>query len=187
MIINVAGTNGSGKTTAVKAVLAKATSQIPIIDGNKVTGYICEFSGVTNPTVVIGEYRDDLGSSGCDSIKDTVGLFARIEGLHVEGKNVIYEGMKMMNHMRGIELQRRTKALCVVHLNTPWSECERRIRARRAARGADPDAPISDDVRGTVKRTENFVRKVRGYGARIFTPSSDEAPAIILGILQRGE
>lgn len=128
MIINIVGTSGSGKSTAVRALMADRPCQ-PIHVEGRATPIAYK---VGDNTIVIGAYSPGVGTGGCDTIKDVVKVYDLILLYHQQGFHVIYEGLFVMNHTRGVALQRETKAVTVLQLTTTLDECKAGVLARRS-------------------------------------------------------
>lgn len=132
-IIHVCGTMGSGKTTLIRGwmyALAPAHGWEPLHADDRLVGYL---SGSLH---VMGPYVEGLQTSGCDAMKDTATNYRLIEESWCAGRTVVYEGLFMMNHTRGLELWNRTKAVNVLRLATSLEEAKAGVVARRAAQGS---------------------------------------------------
>lgn len=189
MIINIAGTNGSGKTYVVRAMLERA-KLIQVIPGNKLWkefGRLVELApGRT--IFVLGRYEDKWDTGGADTIKD-VELIYRLVFEHVsKGEDVVYEGAMAMNHMRGCDMVgKMVRANIPVHvllLQTTLDECKAGINARRSRRG---DPPFNRDwkwIEGNTVRAKNYAFKVKEVGATIHKVTRTEAPIKLIELLR---
>src|SRR5258708_1373983 len=106
MIINIAGTSGSGKSHLMRAFLdwaRKCGSVTPhFVDGRtSPLGYFVELSRLKREVYVVGSYTNPTG--GCDTIRDVVTLFDIVRSQH-EDAHVLYEGLFVMNMTRGPQL-----------------------------------------------------------------------------------
>lgn len=189
-LVQVVGTNGSGKSTVVREVMRQSVvSPEPVRDPvtGKVAGYTIRLlkdgTRDTRQVYVVGRYAEDVGTGGCDTMKSPVDVFRLLPTWDVAFGDVLFEGIRMMNHMRGVMLQQETRSLHVVHLTTSYEEVEKRIRARRIAAGGDPEKPLSADVRGTMGRADAYCRKVAFVGAEVVKASSESAPQVVLKML----
>jgi hypothetical protein len=172
MIVNIAGTNGSGKTYAVRALLEQSRL-IEKCPGNqlwKEFGRLIELTpGRT--IFVMGRY-DSFDTGGADTIKD-VGLMYQLISEHaIKGEDVVYEGSFAMNHTRGIQLVNEMKKVdipvSVIYLTTPLDVCKASINERRKRRG-DPPFPRSWRlIDQNVTRARNFTDKLRWSGATVY-------------------
>ena len=106
MIVHVCGTMGSGKTTLVRTFMAgggRPWTSITLAGRRLPIGY----TTTDGPQLVVaGAYEDGLQTSGCDTFKDTPATYAMTQGWAERGASVLYEGLFMMNHTRGLALAR---------------------------------------------------------------------------------
>lgn len=160
-IIHVVGTMGSGKTTLIKSFLREYEWQT-IRDSKKVLGQFCPAS----PLFVVGRYEDALPSSGCDSFKHVEEVYEIIKDAWLDGLTVIYEGLFMMNHTRGPQLQKETRSVTVLKLTTALDVCLAGVMARRKAQGtADDSRPKHLEANDV--RARNYAFKMARAGAEV--------------------
>jgi hypothetical protein len=186
MIIQICGTNGSGKSTIVDKVFDLATDRQDIIDDNtgKTRGY--EMFVGSHPLVVPGMYHN-ITARGCDAIKDMQYNLETVRQAHLGGYHVLFEGIRMMNHTRGLAFFRELgyNNLTLLLLDTPLAECVRSIMARRVATGKDQNRlALSKDIEGTITRSRNYAAKLRMQGARLVKVSRDSALDVVLEALK---
>ena len=191
MIINVAGTSGSGKTHLIRGFLAWAGKRgivKPCFTEERKSpiGYDIILPRKQRPVKfvphVVGAY-EDVDSAGCDTFRDVVWIFDHIRKQHEAGRDVIYEGLFMMNMTRGPQLAAEFgEELCVLQLAVPLSVCLASINARREARGEGPLRNKENTV-GNYKRAENYCVKMRGAGARVIRVKREEALPALLEVL----
>lgn len=186
MIINLAGTNGSGKSTIVRGLIKGCVLKPEYADHRKTpTGYKTTFAG--NPLYLIGAY--EVGTGGADTIKrfGVEPIFEMIERKAREGFNVIYEGAFVMNHTRGPELLARAKKFgCEFHillLTTPLEVCIQSIQARRAETSFNSPAAQRKNIEGSHQRALNYATKMRRAGARVHRVSRADGLEILEDLL----
>lgn len=190
-VVHVVGTMGAGKTTLLRVWKGEAGPWEPVTAEGRVhpLGYVNhrprgEPGGPGQGLFLAGAYVDGLQTSGCDTIKDTGHAYDLVQGRYVAGLTVIYEGLFMMNHTRGLALLRVVGAgrFYVLRLTTSLDECRAGVLARRAAQGnSDPLPPRFDDgLRGNEVRATNYSHKMRMAGATVHKVSRDGA----LGVLR---
>jgi predicted ABC-type ATPase len=162
-IFNPRGTNGSGKTTIVRAVTAKLTKLKDYTTRNGVFTTI-----YTTPkgeaVAVIGKYNNTCG--GCDTVKrvrDVIDAIAEVS-LHA---HVLFEGLIVGS------LQQLTKDIAdacphaVLHaraLSTTPDECIERVLARRVAAGNDKPFDPTKSLLTKVKPVISAARKLDEWG-----------------------
>ena len=187
MIIHVAGTSGAGKSWVVRQVMAQSpTPEKAWAEGRTAPlGYYLDL-GVGRKVFVVGAYEAPTG--GCDTIKDVNRVYNLVQEEHGAGGNhVLYEGLFVMNHTRGLALARAVAPhLVTIQLTTPLEECFERIAARRALQGrTEPVARANTE--GNFTRCLNYCSKLRQAGHRVVKSTSAEAPERILGLLREVE
>lgn len=146
MVINLRGTSGSGKTTIVRGIMAKASQINPMFftgtgfievvgKEKKPDGYRMYLDG--KPSVyAIGSYENTCG--GCDAISSQDEICDRIRRYAPHG-HVLVEGL-LMSHLfsRYAMLDRELHAKGIdfvwAFIDTPLELCLQRVEARREER-----------------------------------------------------
>lgn len=182
-VINIAGTNGSGKSTVARALLQRATEALPVTSGARAQpwGYDLQLPGVGPATHLIGAYVVPTG--GCDTIRDVNKVFEIVEQQFALGKHVVYEGAIVMNMLRGVGLvEKYPGRVHVLLLTTPLADCVKAINGRRAEQG---EAPIANrtNVEGNWKRSYTYAGKMRGAGAQVINVTREQALPKLLELL----
>lgn len=200
MIVHVAGTSGAGKSWVIRQLMRQAVSLEPIdVVGRRAhIGYNMSLAGVwkqpsapgpefTEPRLVfvVGSYEAPTG--GCDTIKDAEQNYKLVRDVHWTGRHVLYEGLFVMNHTRGLALARDVGShLVTIQLTTPLEECFAHIASRRAEQGKTE--PVArKNTEGNFTRCLNYCSKMRQAGHQVIKASSTEAPEIIYEIFKKGE
>ena len=186
MIIQVCGTNGSGKSTVVRSVIAKSEEMLVIQRHGKEYGSLRRTAGVLDPVCIVGRYGDKT-TAGCDTIKDVKSVLPFIAEQHAAGVHVLFEGIRMMGHTDGIAFSKQVgpQKMVTVLLTTTLEECLEGIRALQVANYGVATA-VSKDVESTITRARNYCYKLSELGVRKVLAKRDEAPEVILQLL-RGE
>lgn len=178
MIIQVAGTSGSGKSHLFRAFLDYAR-QDGIVSEQE-NGYLIKLG--KQLIFVLGKYNVPTG--GCDTIHDIPSIYSEIVHLAEIGTNVLYEGLFVMNQTRGPQLAERFgRNVVVLQLTTPLATCFASINARRAERGKD-ELATRKNTEDNYRRATNYCAKMRDSGARVFKVSRDEALPKLLELLE---
>lgn len=130
-IINIRGTNGSGKTTSVKQLI-KYMRGTPLIDAEgKIWAY-----NLQNRIFVLGRYETPTG--GCDGIRTQEEIYDKIRELSKLG-SVVFEGV-LISCMYA-KYRELSKELAPTHnwiwacLDTPLEKCIEQTLKRRHAKG----------------------------------------------------
>lgn len=151
-VINIRGTNGSGKTTTMMRIKEHYGNLVEEKIG-RVTVYRSE------KTIILGAYKTATG--GCDTIKtqdEVCNLVLEFAKTH----NVLFEGIVISTlHSRystlaHIVFEKHSSRLSFGYMNTDIDQCLANVSKRRLAKGKDPDAYNKDMVRDklmTINRT----------------------------------
>lgn len=183
MIIQVLGSNGSGKTTAVRAVITHLTEIGKLLMGGKEYGTFYSPAYETRPLLVMGKYGE-AATGGCDRISDVKSVRPVIREQHVAAGVVLLEGIRMMNHTDGCEFAGRygPEKFALVLLTSDLATCLGGISARQAAAGRDKPVVVGD-INST--RANNYAAKMRQLGVKLVRASREDAPAEIMKLLGR--
>jgi hypothetical protein len=146
LVINVRGTNGSGKTTAVKRILDTYGAQAILDEKGKVRGYVCKsvVVPVMNPEdkimqpkdlYILGAYETPTG--GCDGINTQDKICDLIREWAPLG-NVLYEGLLisgLFSRYNSLADELNEHHFILGFLDTPLQRCIDQTLSRRAAKG----------------------------------------------------
>jgi predicted ABC-type ATPase len=173
-IIAIKGTNGSGKSSAVRALLEHLGKQAILRVNSKEAGYRCRYQD--GLLFVLGKYKTACG--GLDSSFSYGGaaddLLFCINKLAPQG-HVVCEGVIAITsygHDRmtrfADKLKRRGHRMIFARIDTPAELCVERVKQRRLAAGNtkpfDP-AKLLDKYQSILKSQEQLL--AAGYDARI--------------------
>jgi len=142
IIIQVRGTHGSGKTTAVKSFIDNFPHTALTDADGKIIAMAVKVTGVDRPVYIMGKYDNACG--GMDGINTQEEAALRVINAWKTGQgHVICEGVlssgvspagtfprMLIENIPNDRLKFRT-------LDTPLDKCIDRVNARRAARGKD--------------------------------------------------
>lgn len=148
-IVNIRGTSGSGKTTAVRYVMKKlgvvsnivsskskapgASTRYRLQYGKRVVGY-----RLSGGVLVVGRYETACG--GCDGIKTQEEIVERVKKFAYMGEVVLFEGLTLGTiYTRYYELSALLKKsghrFIWAFLDTPIDVCIKRVLKRRRLAG----------------------------------------------------
>lgn len=145
LVINIRGTNGSGKSTiATKLLTCFDVKYKRLYNGfkdkpDKVWGYEVPLQ---IPIFIIGPYETPTG--GCDCISDFDFIFKQVELMSRYG-HVVFEGALLSTlvgrfHQLSKTLGPKAKFIAGV-MDTPFDKCVARVNKRRARKGKEPIDP----------------------------------------------
>jgi hypothetical protein len=172
-IIAIKGTNGSGKSSAVRALITHLGKVATLRFNNKDAGYRCQH---TPPIFVLGKYKSACG--GLDSSFSYSGaaddLLLCIDTLAAKG-HVVAEGVIALTSYgfgrmtRFADKQsRKGNRMIFARIDTPAELCIERVRQRRMEAGnIKPFNPekLLDKYESVLKSQEKLF--AAGYDARI--------------------
>ena len=195
MIIDLRGPNGSGKTWVMEQ-LRKRPGTEEILRGPGLTeagqaeaapeqawAHALYTEELDEPLYLVGPYTGSP-TRGVDRVKPMDEVTARIEYLARHG-HVAFEGViasTIFGRFHDTAL-RFPGQYTVIRLTTPLETCLERIRARREAKGADPDGFKEELVADKDKAIASACAKFREAGIRVIEASSERAPATIIEAL----
>jgi ABC-type dipeptide/oligopeptide/nickel transport system ATPase component len=162
MILNIRGTSGSGKSTAVRAIMALSTNIMPIKADPVILGkkrknplaYLMECGGAR--VGVMGHYAADCG--GCDTLPNYELTFELIKERHRDGYHVLFEGLLVAHDKKQCKALWEwlgRKDFAILELTETLETCLSSVRERRARKGADPD---TFNPQNTIRRYQEVVR-----------------------------
>lgn len=142
MIINLRGTNGSGKSTVAFALMGKrpqevelAEYQTPAGKWKQVPGYLVKELDL----IIVGPYRTACG--GCDGIKTQDLICEAVENAFAEANNVLFEGVivsTLFSRYHALARKLGSKSpqgrFCWAYLDTPLETCLARIQERNGGK-----------------------------------------------------
>jgi len=170
IILRVAGTFGSGKTTAVREFLNGYPCET-LMRGIKIAGYRLDLSeaGIKIPLFVIGKYDNTCG--GTDAISTQAEIADRIMKAHPLG-HVLYEGaLVSASGLAGQVTQAIHGTGCDVYafLDTPQDLCIERVKGRRLAAGNEKEFDPKNlvDKFESVANCYKNLRKEGSYDVRL--------------------
>lgn len=181
VILRIAGTFGSGKTTAVRSFLNSYPVET-LMSENRIVGYRLDLNeaGIKTPVFVVGKYDNVCG--GTDAIKTQQEIADKILKAHQLG-HVLYEGaLVSASGLGGAVTQAVHPTGCDVYafLNTPQDLCIERVIGRRNAAGNEKEF----DPKNLINKFESVVacyknlRAAGGYDVRLIDHNNTH-PAIL--------
>jgi hypothetical protein len=179
VILQLRGTSGSGKSTAMRAFmsLVEETSgpwTPAYAEGRKKPLY---YRHLQRRLAVLGHYESQCG--GTDTIGSAREVFELIQSLPAKIEHVICEGLLLSEDVKWTS---RLPDCTVLFLNTPLETCLRQIEGRRKEKGNEK--PL--DPKNTVNRVATIERarvRLTEAGVRCIRCSPRQAPGKILELL----
>jgi hypothetical protein len=180
-VVNIRGTNGSGKSTIVKRFLQRYpyTEIFGVLGPRRPEAYKVQLPGKW--LYVIGPYHANVG--GVDNLKDVVGcsekLVELLERYRRQG-HVVFEGVVLSTFYGAVGdwlFGHRDQAV-VVFLDTSFDNCLIGLAARQSGHRG------TKNVEGKIKAIESVCKRMIDLGIRTETISRDDAFEKIVGWLK---
>lgn len=183
-MINLRGTNGSGKSTVFNRLLkAWKVREIRSRYPRMPEAYELRVAGCAKPAFIIGPYVTSCG--GCDQIQPYDELLEMIPRYAKQG-HVLYEGVIISSVYGkvGAMMERWGKEAVMLFLDTPLEECIRRVQGRRDSRADDREFNPKN-LTLKFNSQERIKKKVEEAGIiRMGTVSTENADKVIVKLLQ---
>ena len=157
LIVQLAGTNGSGKSTPLRELYRMSESKYYINDSTGVAATWLQDMGI----VVLGNYENDCG--GCDTLTGHGGL-ARITAVLEQllndeillGIPIVFEGLLVASYVnihRILDMLRKyDTSYLLIHCNPELEVCLSRIYSRNSGKAINEDS-----VRGRHSSLRNYI------------------------------
>lgn len=155
MIINIRGLSGSGKSTAVKNIMALYTHKEPIHFGKRSDpmGYKLSADGI-NSLVVLGPYENEFTVSGCDVISYQGQVQVLLQHYTSLGYDCMYESMNLSDNASLPMWAVALGAVAVLYLDISAT----RAAAQRVARSQAKDPKKVLKTANGIKDPNNLER-----------------------------
>lgn len=153
MIVNIRGTHGSGKSTAVRRLMGVCTDVDPVYSGRRILGYRCTLrTGAT--LYALGGYANACG--GADGIQPYSSIWPRVAAAAKDFDHVVFEGALISTTYGSIgdAAYEYGAHFTFAFMDTPLDVCVARVNQRRAAAGKGPlaDTKNVDSKWRTIRR-----------------------------------
>ena len=186
MIIQIRGTSGSGKTTAMRAVMAFFQGWQPhMVEGRrKPLWYTTQAHGRT--LVVLGHYEIDCG--GCDTIgsaPDVYEVCRQAIGMYGPRIVVLSEGLLWGEDVKwSLDLVKQGYPVRPFFLTTTLEECLRRVELRQDGREPKDKERVVRKLTRRITTIESARRRLVAAGVECRRCSSSQAPRLVLNVIR---
>jgi hypothetical protein len=146
VVINLRGTGGSGKSSAVYHLMKKFGVRSNIKNNGRIVGH-----RLNQDIMIVGKYETNCG--GCDQIKTQDDICKRVSKFAEKGSIVVFEGLLISGlYSRYLDLSRKLvnagHRFIWAFLDTPLETCIRRTIARRKSVGnVKPFNPANTELK----------------------------------------
>lgn len=182
MLIQAAGTSGSGKSHLFRALI-KWARENGGVDEQEAGYTLITGKGKSKAfSYVLGKY--DVPTGGCDTIHDVSEIYDTIRNQATKNDNVLFEGLFVMNMTRGPQLAEEFgRDFVVLQLTTPLATCLESINQRRAERG-EGALESTRNTEDNYRRARNYCSTMRDAGAKIIKVDRSEALEVTLKLMR---
>jgi len=178
-IVNIRGTNGSGKTTVVRAIMNRwPTTVVETVETTRsVRPRVYKTETPAGPVFIFGSYEAECG--GCDTIKHCANDLPILIRKYAEKGNVLFEGLLISGFYSTIgeslaEQERSGKTVIFAFMDTPVEVCISRTERRRALRGETK--PLnSKNLIEKHKAIETVKRRITSLGHTVIDVNHEHA------------
>ena len=184
LIVQIRGTSGAGKTTAMRKIIAELAKTTPRPLEIRAEGKKRPVSYGYGSIAVVGAYTEAT-CGGCDTISGYKLLFDVVNQRIKEGyKSILMEGLLLSEDVKNT-LTLPVESLRIIFLTTPIETCLDRVGQRRKAKGnEEPLNPTN--TRNRVETILRARRRLEDAGVKCISASGDQAPGIVLRWLKGG-
>jgi hypothetical protein len=179
-VVQLRGTSGSGKTTAMRALIDTLSDFAPVEMNDRMTKNVAYrgrwgFDGTPVSVYILGDYDPKRSAGGCDTIPTIQEVIDLVEKYGSRPNSiVVLEGLLLAHSWGALgeyAHERWGKRYVNVFLDTPVEKCIARVTKRRAGKGVETEgdraAKIEKNIRDDYHRVELcFARVVARGGVR---------------------
>jgi uridine kinase len=181
VIIQVRGTSGSGKSTAMRRIMKELGTFKPVyVAGKKRPQYYIHES---KPVLVLGHYETVCG--GCDYLKSLRNVYELVRATQ-PSDFVLCEGLLLSEDVKWTMTMAGCYTVRCIFLTTPIERCIERIRGRRVEAGNSDPLNTTNTVR-RVRTIERARNKLLASGIIALRCSADQSVKIVLNWLREGD
>lgn len=193
-IVQVRGTNGSGKTTTARQYLDQLPNTPVHLEGKtkrdgtpKISHYVIDVPNLERPVALIGEYSNTCG--GLDTVSTKEEVEARVRHALADGCHILMEGLLLSKTGPGGYLppiMRELGQYVNLYLDTDVEECVRRVKQRRLEAGNEK--PFNEtNLRAAHKQVGQAFGNMEREGYENYWVSNEEVGKAIYFFLKRAE
>lgn len=172
--IQLRGTSGSGKTTAMRAFMGDLGSWEPrhVIEGRRKPSYYAR-----GQIAVLGHYESPCG--GCDTFKGYAQLQEVVRSTFESFPIVLMEGLMLSDDvLQTVKIHEQVAPVRVLYLNTPIDTCIARVKKRRAEKGRD-DVFNEEKLRNRQAQIDRTRPRLEAAGILCRTASADQVVRLL--------
>jgi hypothetical protein len=177
MIVVIRGTNGSGKSHAIRAILKRArVIKTGLMEGST----LIRLSSVARPILVIGPYRAERSMGGCDCIRRPFKIYDLIDHAIIQEWHVLLEGVVLATRPY-IKYHKEGHDVRYAFFDPPIASCLEHIAKRQKKKGY-PSTLSRQAMDGKRERARQMYAEAKRVGMithRFFESPIDATPWIL--------
>lgn len=183
LVIQIRGTSGSGKTTAMKQIMSNYVLAEKFVSGRKKPLY---YFNISRSLFILGHYESACG--GCDNIGSAAKVYDLIttisKGMTAKEPVVVCEGLLLSEDVKWtLKLREDGFVVHPIFLTTSPEECVKRVIERRKQAGNDK--PFNtDNTLNRVKVIERAYEKLSAQGFHLRKCRTEQAQVIVKSLIQ---
>lgn len=163
MIIVIRGTNGSGKSHAVRSLLKKARRVLPSVRGTAEGSSLILIRGVKRPVLIVGPYIAGRSMGGCDCIRRPREIYESIDLAIAKDWHVVLEGVVLATRPYISYKQKDGYDVRYAFFDPPIRTCLERIAERQKLKGHVSELS-QDAMQYKLSRAEHMYREAQRVG-----------------------
>jgi hypothetical protein len=177
MIIVIRGTNGSGKSYAMRQILKKKSTIVLFAEEQS---QVIRLAGVAQPILVIGPYTDGRSMGGCDCIRQPSKIYDLIMWAANRQYHALLEGVVLATKPY-LRFYKDGHDVRYAFFDPPLAQCLANIRKRQAKKGQTVRVS-RDAMQSKLNRAREMYADADWMGMivkRFPDPSRDAVPWIL--------
>lgn len=190
MIIQLRGTSGSGKSTAVRAIMDRYGPRSPVrkigMKRRQPIGYLCAPQEPDGPSLfVVGHYETACG--GCDTLPGYDFTIELVREAASSGYDVLFEGLLISEEVnRCAKLHQDDLLFLSIGLSTPVDVCLDSVNQRRREKKPDAENVNPGNTTSRFGAIQRVMDRLSALGVRTEWQTRETVVDRVVGLLALG-
>lgn len=181
MIIQLRGTSGTGKTTAMRKIMDSLGPELEEVytDGRRKPAY---YLGRESTVAVLGHYENVCG--GCDTFKNYEQLHAALRAAFSATGCVLMEGLMLSDDvLQTVKMHKEVANVRCLYLHLDVETCIERVKQRRKERGQGEEFNF-DKLRNRQAQIDRTRSRLEVEGILCRRAAPNQVPGIVLRLVE---